>query len=91
MNRTLEKGDISIVSWNVEGLSTCLTDNEFLNFVTQFDLIFWQRPNDKFNIEVYNCICVPRPDSMGRNRCGHVGICFLINETIADGIEIIEK
>ena len=37
-------------------------DNEFLSFVTQFDLVFcsetWQRRNDKFKIEGYNCICV---------------------------------
>ena len=69
-----------------------------MNFVTQFDLVFcsetWQKHNDKFDIEGYNCISVPRPESLrlkGRGRRGHGGICLFINNSIADGIEIIER
>ncbi|MEW8547168.1 MAG: endonuclease/exonuclease/phosphatase family protein, partial [Candidatus Thiodiazotropha sp.] len=85
------------MTWNVQGLNTCLQDNEFLNFVSQFDILFccetWQRQNDKFTIEGYNCICVPRPESLkirGKGRRGHGGICLFVRESLSKGIEVIE-
>ena len=90
--------DISIISWNVLGLSSCLKDAEFLNFVSEHDLIFcsetWQRSSDKFEIENYQCITVPRPESLvirGKGKRGHGGICLFVSDTIYDGIEILEK
>ena len=86
------------MTWNVEGLRTCLADDEFLNFVSQFELVFcsetWQKHNDTFSIEGYNCISLPRPESFRikrRGRRGHWGICLFIKHTIADGIEVVEK
>ena len=71
-----------------------------MNFVTQFDLVFysetWQKHNDKFDIEGYNCISVPRPENLrlkaeGIDGMGGGGICLFINDSVADGIEIIER
>ena len=84
------------MTWNVKGLRTCLADDEFLNFVSQFELVFctWQKHNDTFSIEGCNCILLPRPEGFRikrRGRRGHGGICLFIKHTTADGIEVVEK
>lgn len=35
-----EKCDLSIGAWNVEGLSQCIDDPDFLNFVSTFYIFF---------------------------------------------------
>ena len=71
---------------------------EALNFVSKHDLIFcieiWQRSSDKFEIENYQCITVPRPESLvirAKGKRGHRGIRLFVSDTIYDGIEILDK
>jgi hypothetical protein len=63
--------------WNFEGLGNCSrsSDEDFLNFVVNFDIIniniltyfnlilcqIWQKVNDVYEIDGYECISVPRP------------------------------
>ncbi|MEW8545015.1 MAG: endonuclease/exonuclease/phosphatase family protein, partial [Candidatus Thiodiazotropha sp.] len=88
---------MSILSWNVECLRTCLEDVEFISFVRSHDLFFcsetWQTANDSYEISGYKCIDVPRPSSLTvrkRNR-GHGGICLFIRNELLDGITILEQ
>ena len=49
---------------------------------------------DSFVIENYQCIKVPRPESInirGKGKRGHGGICLFVNDLIYDGIEVLEK
>lgn len=41
MIRGTEKSELSILSWNVEGLCKCLDDQDFLNCIYQYDLLFF--------------------------------------------------
>lgn len=68
-----------------------------MTFVSLFNLIVCcktrQRQNVKFHIEDYNCICVPRPESLnfrGTGRHGHGGICLLVRESLLKRIDVIE-
>ena len=51
----LEKCDISICAWNVEGLSQCLKESDFLNCVCTVDIFFvsetWQRSLNNYETE----------------------------------------
>ena len=74
---------VSILSWNVECLRTCLLDIDFISFIEQYDLIFcsvtWQTSRDSFELSGYECFDVPRLSSLTANRRnrGHGGICCL--------------
>lgn len=49
----MSESELSILSWNVEGLKNCLNDEDFLNIVHSFDLVFcsetWQRKGEHFD------------------------------------------
>lgn len=57
-----------MLSWNTEGLKNCLTDEDFLNLIVNFDILFfsetWQRKFDSFTLDGYECISVPRKESL---------------------------
>ncbi|KAL4223417.1 hypothetical protein ACF0H5_016888 [Mactra antiquata] len=52
---------LSILSWNVGGLKSCIDDEEFTNLVQNFDILFfsetWQNTDQPFNIHGYNSVC----------------------------------
>lgn len=86
---------MSVLSWNAEGLKNCFEDEDFLNLVHNFDLIFfsetWQRKTDNFQLDGYECIAVPRSESMkGKSKRGHGGVCLFIRNTIKQGVELLE-
>ena len=78
----------------MEGLKNCLDDHDFVTFVTDFDLIFcsetWQRKNDSFVLEGYECFDVPRKESLQTKYRGHGGICLFVRSCIHKGIEVLE-
>ena len=51
----------------MEGLHKCLDDQDFLNCIYQYDLLFfsetWQRQGESFELEGYECVHVPRKES----------------------------
>ena len=61
---------MTIVSWNIEGLKSCCDDDDYLNFVRNFDIVFlsetWQRCENEFKLDGYECfkVLVPRPESI---------------------------
>ena len=84
-----EECELSIVSWNVEGLKNCLTDIDFVDFVSNFDIIFysetWQSKRDVYELKEYMCINVPRTESISSRRKsyrGHGGVCLFIKDCI---------
>lgn len=85
-----------MLSWNVEGLKNCFDDEDFLNLVNNFHILFfsetWQRKNDSFELDGYECVAVPRSESL-TDRCkrGHGGVCLFIRNDIKEGVEILEK
>lgn len=84
------------LSWNVEGLKNCLNDEDFLNVVVNFDLVFcsetWQRKGESFELSGYECIDVPRKESVrGRKGMrGHGGVCLFIKHKVTAGVKILE-
>jgi len=52
----------------VSGLKKCLNDEDFLNFSSHFDFLFfsetWQRRDDEFELDWYESILVPRVESI---------------------------
>ena len=75
-----------------------MSDTEFVDFVNNFDLFFccetWQCANDNFELKGYNCLCVPRIESVKSNRKsrrGHDGICLFMREQISNGVHIINS
>ena len=68
-----------------------------MNFVNNFDVIFcsetWQRKNDTFVLDGYECVDVPRKASVSSKRVsnrGHGGVCLFIKENIKNGLHIVE-
>ncbi|MEW8546112.1 MAG: endonuclease/exonuclease/phosphatase family protein, partial [Candidatus Thiodiazotropha sp.] len=87
---------MTIISWNVEGLNSCIDDEDFINLVSECDILFfsetWQRAGDSFHLKGYEGVDVPRRESMhGRGKRGHGGVCLFIRAEIKDGIHILEK
>jgi exonuclease III len=82
-----------VLSWNVEGLKKCLDDQDFVNFITNFDLLFfsetWERENSNFSIEGYVKCSVPRKASLKSKR-GHGGVCLFYKNSVQNGVEIIQ-
>ena len=89
------KSQLSIISWNVEGLKSSLDDEDFLNLVHNFDLVFcsetWQRRGDNFELSGYECIEVPRVESLKGSRRGHGGVCLFIKNELVKGVQVLEK
>ena len=89
------KSQLSIISWNVEGLKSSLDDEDFLNLVHNFDLVFcsetWQRRGDNFELSGYECIEVPRVESLKGSRRGHGGVCLFIKDELVKGVQVLEK
>ena len=86
---------MSVLAWNAEGLKNCFEDEDFLNLVNNFDLIFfsetWQRKYDNFQLDGYECIAVPRSESMKeKSKRGHGGICLFIKNSLKRGVELLE-
>jgi len=84
---------LSVLSWNVDGLKSCLKDDDFVNFVTNHDLLFfcetWQRKSDSFRLDGYDSIFVPRKESLSNNsKRGHGGVCLFWKNSITNGISI---
>ena len=48
----MESVILNLVSWNMEGIKNVLIDEDFVNFVQNFDLIFcsetWQMNNENY-------------------------------------------
>ena len=87
---------MSIISWNIEGLKSCCDDDDYLNFVQNFDIVFlsetWQRSENEFRLHGYECFDVPRPESInGSSRRGHGGVCLFVNQNILNGVTVLEK
>lgn len=82
-----------MLSWNVEGLKKCLDDQDFVNYITSFDLLFfsetWERENSNFSIEGYVKCSVPRKASLKSKR-GHGGVCLFYKNSVQNGVEIIQ-
>ena len=75
-----------------------MKDSDFLNFVSNKDLIFcsetWQKSGSKFDIDGYKCITQPRQESMqirGRGKRGHRGICLFVRNSVSPGVEVRDK
>lgn len=77
------------------GLHKCLDDQDFLNCIYQYDILFfsetWQRQGESFELEGYECVHVPRKES-GSKKCkrGHGGVCLFVHESVRKGIELLE-
>ena len=71
--------------------------DEPLNIVHSFDLVFcsetWQRKGEHFDLNGYDCIDVPRKESVRDKRCkrGHGGVCLFLKHNIAEEIQILDK
>lgn len=73
----------------------CLCDSGFLNFVSTFDIFFlcetWQTNRTDYEIEGYESICIPRPESVnGTSKRGHGGICLFYSTFLSKGIMVVE-
>ena len=84
---------LSLISWNIEGLKSCIDDVKFLEFVYNFDIVFlcetWQKSIDDFSINGYESVTVPRPQSLYSRR-GHGGICLFFKHGLVNGITVFE-
>ena len=86
---------LSVLSWNVEGLNSCIRDCDFLNFVAGFDFLFcietWERNNDNFIIEGFDKIAVPRVESLNsKSKRGHGGVCLFYKCNL-EKLFVVEK
>lgn len=84
------------MSWNIEGLRGCSDDSDYVNFVDNFDLCFltetWQRRENEFCLKGFDCVDVPRPESLKQtSKRGHGGVCLFIRHAIKEGVHILEK
>ena len=82
-----------MISWNVGGLNSCITDADFLTHVHGHDLIFlcetWQKVDSSFSLQNYKSVSIPRPESM-RSKRGHGGICLFYKSELDNGITILK-
>ena len=67
----------------MSGLTRCLYDEDFLNFSSNFDFLFfsetWQRRDDEFELDVYESILVPRVENINNSsRRDHGGIAYVM-------------
>ena len=92
----LRREKLSIISWNVEGLSNCLNDSDFLNVIQNNDIIFcsdtWEKGYDDFCLQGYESVLVPRPESLlNIVKRGHGGVGLFYKSSLKEGINIVEK
>jgi hypothetical protein len=67
----------------------------FFNFIYEFDFILlsetWQHKPGGFDLEGYQSIFVPRPDSLyGTSKRGQGGVCLHFNISLKDGVQIMD-
>lgn len=83
------------MSWNVEGLKNSICDEDFLNCIDNFDIVFcsetWAKKSDSFELQHYECINVPRiVHGPVKSKRGHGGVCLFIRENISKGVSVLE-
>jgi len=71
----------------VSVLKNCLNDEDFMNFSSNFDFLFfsetWQRRDDEFELDGYESILVPRVESINNSsKRGHDGIAPFLQEIL---------
>jgi len=72
-----------------------LSDSDFLDFVNTFDIFFvcetWQKDIIDYNINGYDCVSIPRPESVQKSSYrGHGGVCLFYSTFISKGVKIVE-
>ena len=83
------------MSWNVEGLKNSICDEDFLNCIDNFDIVFcietWAKKYDSFKLQHYEYINVPRTvHGPVKSKRGHGGVCLFIRENISKGESVLE-
>ena len=74
----------------------CFSDEDFVNFISQYDLLFfcetWQTHNDIHKIPEYGSVCIPRKTLLNeRAKQGYGGISLFYKLNIQKGICVLEK
>lgn len=82
------------MSWNIHGISSCYDDNDFLNIISEYDLIFlcetWLKENEKVYINDFEIVSsFGRPNKIGVRHEG--GIAVYCKPDILNGIDVIKE
>ena len=89
-------GNLRLICWNIEGLKNKLAWNDFIEFVTGYDIIgfveTWAKSNDDMcnALPGYSCFSTIRPKHSHKGRCSG-GAAIYIRRELVSGIERINE
>ena len=84
---------MTFLAWNVQGLRSKLDDCDFLNFISDFDILIftetWSSQTSNVNIDGYNYFNCPRPKFNNKAKRNSGGVIIYYKHKLCNSLELI--
>ena len=81
--------------WNVQGINKKLNDEDFLTFISDFDLLIftetWNAQNSNIDIKGYDCVNCPRPKFNRSAKRNSGGVALYYKEQFKRYIQVLDR
>ena len=93
-----EEPKLEILSWNINGLKRKIAENDFLQYISQYDIVVfsetWISKSDSVNLDINGYICDYIPGNKSKrarkDRCSG-GISVYYKSELKNHVTVIEK